>query len=104
MRLLSGRFDVWRVGRSATSHESTGLREELDKSCPRCQRIRSERPLWGRFALVGHKDSDAPKLLSAEPYDRYRPGADILKEGDTGEQYATELVKATYFNKYPRSA
>jgi hypothetical protein len=30
--------------------------------------------------------------------------ADILMDGDTGEQCATELVEATYFNKYPRSA
>jgi len=43
-------------------------------------------------------------LVAAVLYDCCRPGADILMEGDTGEQGATELVEATYFNKYPRSA
>ena len=44
------------------------------------------------------------QLPGAASYSHWRPAADILMDGDTGEQCATELVEATYFNKYPRSA
>ena len=56
-----------------------------------------ERPL-----TTPARSSSPRKRTFATGY--YRPGADILIQGDTGEQCATELVKATYFNKYPRSA
>ena len=41
---------------------------------PRYQRVRSERPLWGRLALGGQKaPRTAFRLLAAALYDCYRP-------------------------------
>jgi len=62
--------------------------------------FRLQGPLSGRdsWSLRGNAE------LRTLPNENNRPGADILMEGDTGEQCATELVEATYFNKYPRSA